>query len=34
MGGKGMKIIGSAGGKLKDEQIQLVKEFAQKMLAQ
>ncbi|MBO2707554.1 flavodoxin family protein [Lactiplantibacillus plantarum] len=34
MGGKGMKIIGSAGGKLKDEQIELVKEFAQKMLAQ
>lgn len=34
MGGKGMKIIGSAGGKLKAEQIELVKEFAQKMLAQ
>ncbi|MCG0571521.1 flavoprotein [Lactiplantibacillus plantarum] len=34
MGGKGMKIIGSTGGKLKDEQIELVKEFAQKMLAQ
>ncbi|KLD60208.1 flavoprotein [Lactiplantibacillus plantarum] len=33
MGGKGMKIIGSTGGKLKDEQIELVKEFAQKMLA-
>lgn len=32
MGGKGMKIIGSAGGRLKDNQIQLVKEFAEKML--
>ena len=32
MGGKGMKIIGSAGGRLKDNQVQLVKEFAEKML--
>lgn len=34
MGGKGMKILGSHGGKLKPEQIELVKSFAQKMLAE
>ncbi|GEO69296.1 flavodoxin domain-containing protein [Levilactobacillus acidifarinae] len=32
MGGKGMKILGSSGGVLKDNQVQLVKEFAKKML--
>lgn len=34
MGGKGMKIIGSRGGKLKPEQIELVKKFAKEMLAE
>lgn len=33
MGGKGMKLLGSHGGKLKPEQIELVKKFAQDMLA-
>ncbi|RRK09299.1 flavoprotein [Lactiplantibacillus garii] len=33
MGGKGMKLLGSKGGKLKPEQIELVKKFAQEMLA-
>lgn len=32
MGSKGMKILGRAGGKLKDEQIQLVQDFAKDML--
>ncbi|CAM3287939.1 flavoprotein [Lactiplantibacillus plajomi] len=34
MGGKGMKIIGSRGGKLKPEQIELVKKFAKEMLTE
>nr|WP_261975273.1 flavoprotein [Lactiplantibacillus plantarum] len=33
-GCKGMKIIGSTGGKLKDEQIELVRNSLKKMLAQ
>ena len=32
MGGKGMKILGSHGGKLKPEQIDLVQAFAKEML--
>jgi len=32
MGGKGMKLLGSHGGKLKPEQIELVKQFAKEML--
>ena len=34
MGGKGMKLLGSKGGKLKPEQIDLVKDFAKKMIAE
>lgn len=33
MGGKGMKILGQSGGILKDKQVKLVRDFAQKMLA-
>ncbi|MFC6181195.1 flavodoxin domain-containing protein [Lactiplantibacillus daowaiensis] len=34
MGGKGMKILGSSGGKLKPDQVDAVKKFATEMLAQ